>query len=861
MSKLQGLGPKITYHSTKPKQPSHGGPSHGSSAQNSPPAYYSSGGPPRGSFPEIPNSLFEDGPSPFGGGGSSVSYSSPNSVDHPPVIYRNPSGPPPSGFGPRPGPPPPSYASSRPPSFSSRPPPSYSSGGPPPSYSLSGPPPYSSSSFGSSRPPFGRPPPSSFGPSQGTRNNNLEVFPSQQISYQTQTLNQNEPGYDDVLGNPQSLYSSQSNGRPSYFQNQQHQQQRHSNYEQQQSSYSQNQPQIAKGPSNNYGASFHSIEPVKVAPVYDVNQNFQPSSSDMSGAYSNVQQRQQQPSNVHDTPFESIVNDYAAQADAVTAGSEQMISAVQNGPDMATAASNNQAFSGMQILGQGTSPDGNPMFEVMAGPNAPTYDGHPVDLNKLISMIEPGAQIDTMPSYGGDSDMGASEHQHVYADPSSLETESDAAMASGIMSGNKPVVSDQSQTQLNKDNIKINFNNINDKLHAIASESRPTVVKLDGTRLNDEKLIKEHFDKEIILDDLQENKDHGFIIVGVNTDNDTGDEDEHLHDGTNKTWTMIDSYDNNSKNKDNDDDDLLAIVQQLRNSASSVLVDRFKNDLTSAATTPIPSSDDNSTTEQHTSRHPNHNYYPELSPTRLTLEETNEYDNNETQTNSSVINPIFDSVKPTRYDDDGVSDNSTLLLKSDHQDDVDDDDDNDQLLLDDDLIMTDDDEMAASGSRNVKSVAIIVTPPPNYVKIKNKYKKAITPLSSLTSSTTTEMPASTIDLIETPIPSAEARSLDDEVSESLSINKFSSNPGGQPNQTANNDHQSSISTENTAASSLESINPLPNSGNNKDSISNISTISSGIDASQFSNNNGNGELESRSRKAPRYPVYRGKTSA
>lgn len=577
----------------------------------------------------------------------------------------------------------------------------------------------------------------------------------------------------------------------------------------------------------------------------------------MSGAASQVQnnqqqQQQQQLSSIHDTTFATLVNDYAAQADAATSGSEQMITALQGGQDMVTSASTNQGgIPGMHILGQGTSPDGNPIFEVVADANAPTYDGHPVDLNKLISMIEPGAQIDTMPTYNSDADMGASEHQPVYAQaPSNLELESDVAMASGIMSGNK--ASEKSQIRLN--NQKIRFNNINDKLQAAASsESRPTVVKPDGTRLDDEKLIKEHFDKEIILDDLQENKDRGFIIVGINTDdNDTGDQnqDGHLH-GTQKNWTLNDSFDSNNNNT-NYKDDMLAIVQQLRNSAFSAVVEKAKKG-SGGSFKPHSNMTDPSYLKENTktTQHPNHNYYPELSPTLGELKEDKE---SETRENLPVINPIFDSVRQSRLSEvDSNNDTSYVDFQSDKVQDNSqltedrEDDDDDNYPDADDLVMGADGDLAASGSRNVKSVAIIVTPPPNYVKIRNKYKKPITPLSAAASSTT---PLSAI-------PSNNSSS------ESLQSNNFSISSTNNSRDDQNlNDKESSISS--TTAASVITSTSLPSSSGSNDSILNTSTISGGIDIGQLISISNNSDISSRpqteNKQTRRYPVYRGRNN-
>lgn len=683
----------------------------------------------------------------------------------------------------------------------------------------------------------------------------MEVYPSQQISYQSETLTQNEPGYEDAFSNIQNLYESQNN-RPSQYSSQSP-----LNYEQQ-GSYSQNRPQVSKTPSSNYGATFHSVEPVRVAPIYDVGQQFRPSSSDSSGSASNVHQNaQQHPSNIHDTPFASIVNDYAAQADAATSGSEQMITSLQDNSDMATSASTNQ---GVQILGQGA--DGNPVFEVLADANAPTYDGHPVDLNKLISMIEPGAQIDTIPSFT-DAAMGASEQQPMYAQaPSNIELESDAAMMahSGIMTGNK-----DAELEIKPQTIPLKYisktykyNNINDKLHALASESRPTVVKLDGTRLNDEKLIKEHFDKEIILDDLQENKDQGFIIIGVPTDNETGDhdEDEHLH-GTNKNWTMIDNF---SSNNNKDTDDMLAIVQQLRNSASNPALESIKDDVAEDSATPLPNSYKNSTDstyEEKTAKpthHPNHNYYPELSPTQMNLKE---YES-ETREKLPVINPIVDSVRPISFSDADTNVNRTHLSKADILDDnpeirndpYDDDDENNDQSFPDDMIISEDGDLAAAGSRNVKSVAIIVTPPPHYVKIRNKYKKASIPLSAMTSTSTSAPPS----VLSTTVTTATS------VANGVVIESSSaSSRDSISNSNSESEQHSSISSYNVAVSSSLPSSTSKNNGDGNDSTSNPSTSNGGNnDSGYFGNISNRAQLESSNNKQTRrFPVYRGRSNA
>jgi hypothetical protein len=67
---------------------------------------------------------------------------------------------------------------------------------------------------------------------------------------------------------------------------------------------------------------------------------------------------------------------------------------------------------GVQILSQ-SEDGGNPVFEVLADANAPDFNGHPFDINKLIAMIEPGAELAGAPELS----QAASETKNVYSEP------------------------------------------------------------------------------------------------------------------------------------------------------------------------------------------------------------------------------------------------------------------------------------------------------------------------------------------------------------------------------------------------------------------------------------------------------------
>lgn len=715
------------------------------------------------------------------------------------------------------------------------------------------------------------------------------MYPSQQVAYQTQSLTQNDPGYAEALsGGLQNLYGAQMGNKQQFS---------GSSFNQQHTTY--NQPQLTQSASNNnYGATFHNIEPVSVAPMYDVGQHFRPSSADMNGSGS-----QQKPNSMFDTPVTTLMNDYAAQADAATAGSQQMMGA----SDLLSAATAHRAIPGVQILGQGMNSDGNPVFEVVADANSPTYDGHPVDLNKLISMIEPGAQIDTMPSYNGEPEMASSEQQGVYAEPANLDLESDAAI-SGLLSGNHKnqlftggtVTPERLKHILNLIE-KYNKNRNNDRLHAMASESRPTVVKLDGTRLSDEDIIKKHFDKEIVLDDFQENENKdsskGFIIVGMGPDNETGDDDNHDDDTIEGTNTYINSKNSNSDNKskattatrtdeNNDyktDDDLLAIVNQLRNSAansSATLTDEKQKVVTVVSTSEnVTTSASPPSPEEGEGQHPNHNYDP--NPASFLFANKGHSDSVE-HDDTPVINPIFDTVRPSSgrkikidsslNDQIEINNSSSSVLPgqdiensaSNNQDLIFSSDERDDDYGGDDMVVDTDGDLAASASRNVKSVAIIVTPPPYYVKIKNKYKKVITPLSALTSTTplsveegsdATSKSGSDTDNNT----SAVVDDIDEAFSESLTVHKYLN----RSSSGAAADDSSIIMVATTTASSLEDTSRNSNNNNEyNDSIFKSVTstiISSGVD--NINTNNDSNTNNGTTKKPRRYPVYRGKSTS
>ncbi|CAG7727943.1 unnamed protein product [Allacma fusca] len=130
--------------------------------------------------------------------------------------------------------------------------------------------------------------------------------------------------------------------------------------------------------------------------------------------------------------------------------------------------SSQNEIPGIKILSQGTD-DGNPVFEVLADANAPDFNGHPFDINKLISMIEPGAQLES-----AELSPAASESKSSYTLPISAATSATSGSKENLYSESqltpsvpKIVVDGSNKSSLSAFPLNFNANNITN--HSSAS--------------------------------------------------------------------------------------------------------------------------------------------------------------------------------------------------------------------------------------------------------------------------------------------------------------------------------------------------------------------------------------------------------
>ncbi|XP_021956275.1 ataxin-2 homolog [Folsomia candida] len=247
---------------------------------------------------------------------------------------------------------------------------------------------------------------------------NIELIPSKMVSYEKQVLSTGHPEYQASLD---GMVTSASNGYPVYYQQQQQQQQQQQVQQQVQythpslpGNYEYRGQQVQRI-DENLGSMLNGVSP-DIAPIYD-----------LSSLHGQEQQQQQQVAPSHQEPIyvqppqqqqyaspdnQDMQADYSHQSAAMSVvqppsnfqyqGVQQ-----QSQQDLQVAESNNQQQQ-VQIVNHGAA-DGNPTFEVFADANAPTYDGgHPFDINQLISMIEPGAQVDPKDIVSEDQENAAS---------------------------------------------------------------------------------------------------------------------------------------------------------------------------------------------------------------------------------------------------------------------------------------------------------------------------------------------------------------------------------------------------------------------------------------------------------------------
>lgn len=207
----------------------------------------------------------------------------------------------------------------------------------------------------------------------------IEVLPSRMVSYHHHQLPSNQPVaqtpyvYNNVQNTQQqqiAYYKQNSN----YPQQQQQQQLPNPSYVQQQ----------GIGAEYNYGATFVDVQ--SKSPIFDST----PNQLAAIGGTTSIQSTGQvmQGMNGHFAEIQSLV-DSASQASNTAA--------VQRPKEKSTSG-----LPGIQIISQGTEGE-NPVFELVADADAPTYDGHPFDISKLIAMIEPGAVIESPQLSGSES--------------------------------------------------------------------------------------------------------------------------------------------------------------------------------------------------------------------------------------------------------------------------------------------------------------------------------------------------------------------------------------------------------------------------------------------------------------------------
>jgi hypothetical protein len=596
---------------------------------------------------------------------------------------------------------------------------------------------------------------------------NIEVVPSQMVSYNQETLSTGHPEYQAALAGMESSQSPQvvPSPNPYYrdYQPQQQEQQQQSqtqqapqiSYEQLQQRYEYQQqrseqlPQYATDRSdassgahiapiidmNFDGAASPSAAPAQVGQGQQSYEMLMSSGSHQSQTHSEApelqgQQYQEQNVNLEDL-LSSLNRQYGGQFQiqdpsdldgqyshpnevVVPAPQSQFNDATVTGDLQGAASSQQQQQQQVQILSQG-SEQGNPVFEIMADANAPTYNGHPFDINQLISMIEPGAEVE------GSAPSASENHETFAPAPDAIQQQQQQGMTNDfdlLRHTNNNLSSQLIITETFKNNNETNAsfstnNNITTSLPAInndnetndANHSHTLQNPPEGSNANGGQAFLD-FPNKLTLPDTSQ-----FDVLTPFGPNPSSSSN------ASKTYRRFEpptqqnsfSVSFSSSSKDNYDNNYNSGHFSEAKGAFRFPMISEKPQLRSTNSPPvtyqttIETKPDDYYNNSSNDKHPNHNYNYKVTPTK---------------SSGYFIAPVIPTINP-------------YLDSVETQDDQ-------KIDYDRDLLETEGD-LAASGSNQIRSYAITVTPPTHILQMRSKFvaskinKKKETQTSTATS--------------------------------------------------------------------------------------------------------------------------------